>query len=561
MMRSAFGGLERTATGRWTPNEMGTSAWVLREVDIEDRRKFISEGWWGDLSVGQRMADRLASHRNLPFVIHSQTRPWRGTFGDVLDLARRAASGLIARGVRPGDVVTFQTPNWLEGAITFYAAVFAGAVVAPIVHIYGTRETSYILNECRPKVHVTASRFGHQDFLANLESMPDVPGMQLIVLDQPGPAGSIGFGELLEEDPIGSPVRLDPGTPALVGWTSGTTASPKGVVHSHQTVCAEIAQLGATSPPTGRPGLMANPISHAIGMLGALLIPVDRGKAVHLLDQWDPGEVLELIDSEDLGAGGGAPYFLTSLLDHPRCGESHLERLHYQGMGGAPVPRAVMERATDLGLLIYSMYGSTEQPSITGCTYTDSLEKRLSTAGRPLPGNEIRLVDAGGDEVAPGEPGEILSRGPECFLGYTDASLTAKVFDHEGWYHTGDIGVLDLEGYLSITDRISDIIIRGGENISAAEVEEVLMTLTGVAEVAVVAAPDNRMGEHAAAFLRMVAASPAPDLAQVRDHLGATGVARQKWPEELHSVDDFPRTSSGKIQKFVLRDRLRDTGN
>jgi acyl-CoA synthetase (AMP-forming)/AMP-acid ligase II len=346
-----------------------------------------------------------------------------------------------------------------------------------------------------------------------------------------------------------------------VGWTSGTTASPKGVVHSHQTVCAEIAQLGATSPPTDRPGLMANPISHAIGMLGALLIPVDRGKAVHLLDQWDPGEVLDLIDSEDLGAGGGAPYFLTSLLDHPRCGESHLERLHYQGMGGAPVPRAVMDRATELGLVIYSMYGSTEHPSITGCTYTDSLEKRLSTDGRPLPGNEIKLVDPEGNEVAPGEPGEILSRGPECFLGYTDASLTAKVFDEEGWYHTGDIGVLDSEGYLAITDRISDIIIRGGENISAAEVEEALMTLAGVAEVAVVAAPDTRMGEHAAAFLRMVEGSPAPELAQVRDHLGATGVARQKWPEELHSVGEFPRTSSGKVQKYVLRDRLRQPGN
>jgi acyl-CoA synthetase len=220
-----------------------------------------------------------------------------------------------------------------------------------------------------------------------------------------------------------------------------------------------------------------------------------------------------------------------------------------------------MERATALGLVIYSMYGSTEQPSITGCTYTDSLDKRLSTAGRPLPGNEIKLVDPDGHEVDPGEPGEILSRGPECFLGYTDGSLTAKVFDKQGWYHTSDIGVLDPEGYLSITDRISDIIIRGGENISAAEVEEVLMTLAGVAEVAVVAAPDNRMGEHAAAFFRMVDGSPAPALAQLRDHLGATGVARQKWPEELHSVGDFPRTSSGKIQKFVLRDRLRQPGN
>jgi acyl-CoA synthetase (AMP-forming)/AMP-acid ligase II len=431
-------------------------------------------------------------------------------------------------------------------------------VVAPIVHIYGTRETSYILEACRPKVHVTAARFGHQDFLANLASIPHVDGMELVVLDGGGPAGSEAFSALVDADPLAAPAPVDPGSPALVGWTSGTTASPKGVVHSHQTVCAEIAQLGAAQPPSERPALMANPISHAIGMLGALLIPVDRGRAVHLIDQWDPGEVLDLMVAEDLGAGGGAPYFLTSLLDHPQCDERHLERLHYQGMGGAPVPRAVMERATALGLTIYSMYGSTEQPSITGCTYADTLEKRLSSAGRPLPGNEIRLLDPEGRDVGPGEPGEIVSRGPECFLGYTDADLTAKVFDAEGWYHTGDIGILDDDGYLAITDRISDVIIRGGENISAAEVEEVLMTFSGVAEVAVVAAPDPRMGEHAAAFLRMVAGQPAPALSTLRDHLDAAGVARQKGPEEVVAVDDFPRTSSGKVQKYVLRGRLRE---
>ena len=406
---------------------MEAPAWTLRDVDPEVRRRFIAEGWWPDHSVGQRMADGLAANSRLPFVIHSYTHSWKGTFGDVLDLARRAAAGLVERGVRPGDVVTFQTPNWLEGAVTFYAAALAGAAVAPIVHIYGSRETSYILRECRPKVHVTASQFGHQDFLANLEGMHDLPEMQVVVLDGTGPEGSIGFRELLSAPPIESPVRVDPDTPALVGWTSGTTASPKGVIHSHQTVCAEIAQLGAAQPPTTRPNLIANPISHAIGMLGALLIPVDRGKAVHLVDQWEPGEVLELIDSEDSSAGGGAPYFLTSLLDRSRCAEEHLERLHFQGMGGAPIPRAVMDRATELGLLIYSMYGSTEQPSITGCTYADSLEKRLSTAGRPLPGNEIKLVDPEGREVKPGGAGEILSPRTRLLLG-----VHGPVLDGEG---------------------------------------------------------------------------------------------------------------------------------
>jgi acyl-CoA synthetase (AMP-forming)/AMP-acid ligase II len=525
------------------------------------RQRFIEEGWWTDDTIGQRIANGLTANAGLPFVIHSRTRPWRGTFGDVLDLARRAASGLVAQGVRPGDIVTFQTPNWIEGAITFYATALAGAVAAPIVHIYGSRETAYILGACRPKVHVTASRFGHQDFLGNLDAMPELQGVQLVVLDGGGPAGSIPFDDLLAADPMNGPVDVDPATPALVGWTSGTTASPKGVIHSHQTVCAEMSQLGATRPPGDRPMLIANPISHAMGMLGALLIPVDRGNAVHLLDQWEPGTVLDLIEEEDLTAGGGAPYFLTSLLDHPQCDESHLERMHYQGMGGAPVPRAIMQRGTQLGLTIYSMYGSTEHPSIVGCTYADTLEKRLSSAGRPLPGCQIKLVDPEGRDVAVGEPGEILSRGPECFLGYTDASLTAKMFDADGWYHTGDVGVLDGDGFLSITDRISDVIIRGGENISAAEVEEVLMTVPDIAEVAVVAAPDERMGEHAAAFIRMVDNREVPDLSTLRDFMATAGLARQKWPEELVVIDEFPRTASGKIQKYVLRSRLREAAN
>jgi non-ribosomal peptide synthetase component E (peptide arylation enzyme) len=181
----------------------------------------------------------------------------------------------------------------------------------------------------------------------------------------------------------------------------------------------------------------------------------------------------------------------------------------------------------------------------------------LSTDGPALPGNEIRLVGPEGNAVSVGEPGEILSRGPELFIGYTDPSLTAKVFDSDGWYHTGDIAVMDRDGYVSITDRTSDLIIRGGENISAAEVEELLLRMPGVAEVAVVAAPDERMGEHAAAVFRMLPGSSAPALSEVRHHLHRCGLTKQKWPEELHQVIDFPRTASGKVQKFAIRDQLR----
>ncbi len=296
------------------------AAWSLRPIPDEDRKRYLAEGWWTpDETVGKRLAKGLGANPQMPFVIHSATRPWKGTFDDIFELARRVATGLVARGVRPGDVVTFQTPNWLEGAVTFYAAALIGAVVAPIVHIYGTRETSYILEACRPRVHVTATRFGHQDFLGNLEAIPAAAETQLVVIDGPGPPGSIGFEALVDNDPLVAPLQVDPEGPAIVGWTSGTTASPKGVIHSHHTVCAEIAQLGATQPPSAWPALVASPISHAIGMLSALLIPIDRGKAVHLLDQWDPAVVLDLMSSEDSERGEWGP-----VLSHHFVGPSEL---------------------------------------------------------------------------------------------------------------------------------------------------------------------------------------------------------------------------------------------
>lgn len=537
---------------------MGAADWVLRATPDEDRRRFVAAGWWTDQTLGQRLAERLSAHRDLPFVVHSATHPWRGTFGELLDLSRRVAGGLSRLGAGVGDVVSFQTPNWIEGAATFYGAALLGAIAAPVVHFYGSRELGYILGQCEPRVHVTASRFGRQDFLANLASIPDPPPIEVVVVGGDVPPGYSSFDDLAAANPIATPAPADPASPALVGWTSGTTSKPKGVIHSHQTVTAEVQQLGATSPPQDMPVLIANPISHAIGMLAALLTPVDRGKPVHLLDLWDPEVVLDLMLAENLTTNGGATYFLISLLDHPSFREEHLKNLPYQGMGGSPVPRAVTERATALGITIYRMYGSTEHPSITGCTYVDPLEKRLGTDGLPLPGCEVRLVDPDGIDVPSGQPGEILSRGPECFVGYTDPELTATVFDADGWYRTGDVGVMDADGYVCIMDRTSDVIIRGGENISAAEVEEVLLTIPGIAEVAVVAAPDPRLGERAAAVIRMVPGHPLPDLSSIRVELERAGLARQKWPEQLVEVDDFPRTPSGKVQKFVLRDRLKN---
>ena len=265
----------------------------------------------------------------------------------------------------------------------------------------------------------------------------------------------------------------------------------------------------------------------------------------------------------DVGAGTGASIFLASVIDHPDFTDEHARRLHRVGLGGAPVPRALAERAAARGASIIRAYGSTEHPSITGCTFDDPIEKRHATDGPAMAGVEIKIVDDDGSAVSAGIAGEIWSRGPDLCIGYTDGSLFDAAFDAEGWYHTGDMGVADSDGYVTITDRLKDIVIRGGENISAAEVEEAINLHPSVAEVAVVAAPDERLGEHACAFVRLALradteATPSVDLATLTGHLATLGIARQKWPEELHVVVDFPRTPSGKIRKVDLRQQLRN---
>ena len=222
------------------------------------------------------------------------------------------------------------------------------------------------------------------------------------------------------------------------------------------------------------------PVGHFIGMLSAFLLPVLKGLPIHLVDVWNPAQVIELMSTRGLKVGGGAPYFVTSVLDHPDFTPEHVQYMRYAGMGGSTVPAAVTQRLSGLGITAYRSYGSTEHPSITGSSPSDPARKRELTDGSPLTGVEIRLAD----------DGEISSRGPDLCLGYTDDALTAKVFDDDGWYHTGDVGVLDGDGCLTITDRKSDIIIRGGENISAQEVEDALLGLPAVAEAVAVAAPD-----------------------------------------------------------------------
>jgi len=477
--------------------------------------------------------------------------PWQGTIGDLDRAARALAATLRDRGVGAGDVVVFQLPNWVEAGITFAATAYLGAVIVPIVHFYGPREVEYILDVTQPKVVVTPDELRGTDHLAMysqlLADRPDPLWLVVPAGTAELPARAVAFESMLGSSLLDTPQPVDADAVALIAFTSGTTRDPKGVLHSHRTIAFEARQLDMMNPPGGPPAIVGAPVGHFIGMLNAFLLPLVRAQSVHLVDVWDPGTVLRLMLAHGLRMAGGSTYFLLSLLDHPDFGDDHLALMPYVGLGGSTVPIAVTERADRLGIYIFRSYGSTECPSATGCLPGEPAEKRLRTDGKALPGVEVRLDDAG----------EISLRGPELFLGYTDPALTATVFDDEGWYRSGDVGVLDDDGYLTITDRVSDIIIRGGENISAQELEEELLGLDAIAEVSVVSAPDARLGEHAAAVIRVHDGAATPTLADLREHLGRAGLARQKWPESLYVVADFPRTASGKVQKFKLRAQVR----
>jgi acyl-CoA synthetase (AMP-forming)/AMP-acid ligase II len=534
--------------------------WGLLSAPEALSQRWLDEGLWDDRTLGEILIEGLHAHPEQDLNVQSRIRPSRNTYAEVEIEARRFAAGLQARGVGAGDVVASQLPNWREAVAVMWGATFLGAVIVPIVHYYGRKEVDYILERTGVRALVLPARFGRLEFLSDAADRPALKGLDVLAVvggtDDDLPVGAVHYDDLLAETPFEGLAEVHPDAPALVAYTSGTTADPKGVVHTHRTLGAEVRQAsGLVSIATGK--LTPSPIGHFGGMLTGAFVPVTQGQPINWLDVWDPDFVLEVMLAEGVTAGSGATFFLTSLLDHPGLTDAHLDLMRNISMGGAAVPEAVARRATDRGIILTRNYGSSEHPTITGSRHGDPEHGRIATDGRPLAGVEIKLVDEDGTEVPAGEPGEILSRGPDRFMGYTDPALTGKAIDDEGWYRTEDIGILDAEGFLTITDRKKDIIIRGGENISAAEVEEVLVAHPAVAEIAVVGAPDERFGEHPCAFVRLRTPDSHVTLGELRETAAAAGLGRQKWPEELHIVAEFPRTASGKIKKRDLREGLR----
>ncbi len=477
------------------------------------------------------------------------------TFAELARAAERCARGLVRLGVGPGDVVTAQLPNWWETQVVTYGAALAGAVYNPVVAIYREAELGFIVRQARPKVLVVPGSFRGADSLATAAAatagLTDPPVVVAVRAPACLPDGVLAFPDLLDGGDLFDgdlPGPRDPDAVALLMYTSGSTADPKGVLHSSRTLLHEVRQVaGIARLGADDAVFMASPLTHITGLLFASLLPVDLGIPSVLQDRWDAAAAVELIERHRCTFTVSATTFLLGLTTvHEQRGEPSSLRVFV--CGGAEIGPVLVERARRaLGARVVRTYGSTEFPTFSlGDPYGDPAAAAASD-GRPVPLSSWRIDEAGG--------GELLVKGAELFLGYLDPALDADAFTPDGFFRTGDVVRMDDASGCTVSGRIKDIIIRGGENLSAIEIEDHLQQHPQIEDVAVVAMPDPVLGERACAFV-VPCGDARPGVAELRDFLTGRGLAVQKSPERVELVAELPRTASGKVQKFRLRERV-----
>jgi cyclohexanecarboxylate-CoA ligase len=507
----------------------------------EVQAEWRAVGAWTDETLGARLA---RADGTALAIVDGETRM---TVDDLRASASALAGGLWELGVRPGTVVAWQLPNWWEGIVLAWAAWRCGAIVSPITPSLRAREVGFILEQSAARVMVVPREFRGTDYPALVRET----GFAGTVIDVRGASPLPGSSN----PPPEVDVTVD--DPAVILWTSGTTSDPKGVVHTHQSLRVEADTIAtAHDMRAGESLLLPMPITHVAGLTYGVLLPVTSGITAVLMDTWIPARALELVARGHIAVMISTPVFMRTMIDDPAFIGTDTSSVRLFSLGGAGVaPAMVREGAQRFGCWCKRTYGSTEYPTLTTGRAGDDPERDATTDGRLIDRAELRIVDPDTQaDVAPGSPGELLARGPEMFVGYLDPALDETAFTAGGWFRTGDLARFDGE-YLTIVDRLKDVIIRGGENISAQEVEALLVTHAGVVEAACVAAPDPVMGEAVCAFV-IATAGQEPTLEELRAHLVEQGLARFKLPARLELRHELPRTASGKVQKAPLRAEL-----
>jgi acyl-CoA synthetase (AMP-forming)/AMP-acid ligase II len=535
------------------------SGWQVR-WDDERARAFKAEGAWAGKTIADYADEMMRTDPDRVLVVD---REREFTLRQLDDEARTLARALVGRGYKPGDTISFQLPNWYETVVINLAAAMAGLVVHPLVPIYRDMEVSFMLQDCRSKLIFIPGTFRKYDYREMMRRVsPNFASPVEVVVVRGSSDEYLSYTDLLAQaDEATELPGADPDAIKMIMYTSGTTGRAKGVLHSHNTLQAEnrgrLTHLNLTPQD-----VMFNPspVTHVTGALYSLCLPFTVGITTVMLDIWDAELAFDMMRRRKVNGIVAATIFLQGLVDEAKKRGDTLPDLRFFLCGGAQVPPDLVREAARIfpNCVAARIYGSTELPCITaGVNSKDLQDLGADTDGQIWLTDAIVADPATGVPLQEGQEGEILAKAPQQFLGYIHVEDNADAFDENGYFRMGDLGRIVHDDFIVVTGRKKDLIIRAGENISPKEIEDILFNHPAVADIAIVAMPNERTGEAACAFI-IPREGQTIDLPEIKRYLMERGTAMQKIPERLEIVSELPRTSVGKVRKDILRQVARN---
>ena len=530
---------------------------VTLTFNEQRRAAYRQQGLWGDASLADYWQQTARAMPDKIAVVDNHGASY--TYSALDHAASCLANWMLAKGIESGDRIAFQLPGWCEFTVIYLACLKIGAVSVPLLPSWREAELVWVLNKCQAKMFFAPTLFKQTrpvDLILPLQNQ--LPQLQQIVgVDKLAPAtSSLSLSPIIADNTsLTTAITTHGDELAAVLFTSGTEGLPKGVMLTHNNILASerayCARLNLTWQDVF---MMPAPLGHATGFLHGVTAPFLIGARSVLLDIFTPDACLALLEQQRCTCMLGATPFVYDLLNLLEKQPADLSALRFFLCGGTTIPKKVARECQQRGIKLLSVYGSTESSPHAVVNLDDPLSRFMHTDGYAAAGVEIKVVDDAHKTLPPGCEGEEASRGPNVFMGYFDEpELTARALDEEGWYYSGDLCRMDEAGYIKITGRKKDIIVRGGENISSREVEDILLQHPKIHDACVVAMPDERLGERSCAYVVLKAPHHSLSLEDVVTFFSRKRVAKYKYPEHIVVIEKLPRTASGKIQKFLLR--------
>ena len=530
---------------------------VTLTFNEQRRAAYRQQGLWGDASLADYWQQTARAMPDKIAVVDNHGASY--TYSALDHAASCLANWMLAKGIESGDRIAFQLPGWCEFTVIYLACLKIGAVSVPLLPSWREAELVWVLNKCQAKMFFAPTLFKQTrpvDLILPLQNQ--LPQLQQIVgVDKLAPAtSSLSLSQIIADNtPLTTAITTHGDELAAVLFTSGTEGLPKGVMLTHNNILASerayCARLNLTWQDVF---MMPAPLGHATGFLHGVTAPFLIGARSVLLDIFTPDACLALLEQQRCTCMLGATPFVYDLLNLLEKQPADLSALRFFLCGGTTIPKKVARECQPRGIKLLSVYGSTESSPHAVVNLDDPLSRFMHTDGYAAAGVEIKVVDDARKTLPPGCEGEEASRGPNVFMGYFDEpELTARALDEEGWYYSGDLCRMDEAGYIKITGRKKDIIVRGGENISSREVEDILLQHPKIHDACVVAMPDERLGERSCAYVVLKAPHHSLSLEEVVAFFSRKRVAKYKYPEHIVVIEKLPRTASGKIKKFLLR--------